>query len=76
MNILTICWQARNGKPHRSEMFAGRSRTVSIAILAGVLLAAAALPAYAGPPSVLEVNVENVPVRGGEPEIAINQLNP
>jgi hypothetical protein len=64
MNILTI------------EMFAGRSRMASIATLAGVLLAAAALPAYADPPSVVEVNVMNVPVRGGEPEIAINQPNP
>src|SRR5258708_516383 len=74
MNILTNCWQARNAKPHRSEMLAGRSRLVMIAML--VAVAAAALPAYADPPSVVDVDVMNVPDRGGEPELAINQLNP
>ena len=79
MNILTICWEARNVQPHRSEMFAGRLRMVLIAMLVGILpiaIAAAALPAYADPPNVVDIDVMNVPVRGGEPEIAINQFNP
>jgi hypothetical protein len=79
MNILTICREAPKVKPHRSEMFAGRSRMGLIATLAGVLLivaAAVGLPAYADPPSVVDVDVMDVPLRGGEPELAINQLNP
>jgi hypothetical protein len=79
MNMLTIGWKARNVKPRRSELSASRPRIGLIAMVAGVLLmaaAAAALPAYADPPSVVDVDVMNVPVRGGEPELAINQLNP
>jgi hypothetical protein len=55
-------------------MFAGRLRMVLVAMLGAV--AAAALPAYADPPSVVDLDAMNVPVRGGEPELAINQLNP
>jgi hypothetical protein len=76
MNILAVCWEAPNMKPHRSGMFAAGSRMV---LLPGVLLlavAAAALPAYADPPSMMDVDMMNVPVRGGEPELAINQVNP
>src|SRR5260370_31005854 len=70
MNILTIGWEARNVKPRRSEMFAGRSRMGLIAMLAGVLLIVAApadLPAYADPTSVVDVDVIDVPLRGRDP---------
>jgi hypothetical protein len=51
--------------------------TVTTAVATLVVLPGAFVSASAGaPPARLEINVMNEPVRGGEPELAVNPLHP
>src|SRR5579885_2454430 len=74
MDTATISWRKPSAKRRRREVAAGLARLAMIAIVAAAT--ASAQPAYAAPPGVADVDVMDVPVRGGEPELAINQLNP
>jgi hypothetical protein len=47
-----------------------------VAVAASLLAASAGSASGTAPPGHLEVNVMNEPVRGGEPELAINPTNP
>jgi hypothetical protein len=60
---------ARHGRA-RSKLLAG------VAVAASLLAASAGSASGQGSPGHLEVNVMNEPVRGGEPELAINPSNP